>query len=171
MANTEHSNWQICVRAARLSGRARCGAGAGCSAIKYQTLPHIQVVAVGIVVQLIGAWRRLHRVSSLKLRPSNSVPGNSHLTDCFVGGSDHAPCAETRRRCRRPARAGFAPTPARALRTDSGDMDERMEIDGSVWSRNCYSRKATMKRELMAPTTDRSMRSPSGDEPCPCVST
>ena len=28
----------ICVRAARPSGRARCGAGAGCSAIKHQSL-------------------------------------------------------------------------------------------------------------------------------------
>ena len=34
-ADTEHSNWRICVRAARPSRRARCGAGAGCSAIKY----------------------------------------------------------------------------------------------------------------------------------------
>ena len=28
----------MCVRAARPSGRARCGAGAGCSEIKYQSL-------------------------------------------------------------------------------------------------------------------------------------
>ena len=31
-------NQHICVRAARPSGRARCGAGAGCSAIKHQSL-------------------------------------------------------------------------------------------------------------------------------------
>ena len=31
-------NQHICVRAARPSGRARCGAGAGCSAIRYQSL-------------------------------------------------------------------------------------------------------------------------------------
>ena len=35
-ADTEHSNQHIC--AARPSRRARCGAGAGCSAIKYQSL-------------------------------------------------------------------------------------------------------------------------------------
>ena len=29
---------EICVRAARPSGRARCGAGAGCSAMKYKSL-------------------------------------------------------------------------------------------------------------------------------------
>ena len=34
--DTEHSNQHIRVRAARPSGRARCGAGAGCSAIKYR---------------------------------------------------------------------------------------------------------------------------------------
>jgi len=37
-ADMEHSNWHMCVRAARPSGRARRGAGAGCSAIKYQFL-------------------------------------------------------------------------------------------------------------------------------------
>ena len=31
-AGTEHSNWHICVRAARPLGRERCGAGTGCSA-------------------------------------------------------------------------------------------------------------------------------------------
>ena len=48
-ADTEHSDWHICVRAARPLGRARCGAGAGCSGIKYQSLlstlltaPHAQ---------------------------------------------------------------------------------------------------------------------------------
>jgi len=37
-ADTGHSNQHICVRAARPSGRARCGACAGCWAIKYQSL-------------------------------------------------------------------------------------------------------------------------------------
>ena len=35
-ADTEHSNSNICVRAACTSGRARCGAGAGCLAIIYE---------------------------------------------------------------------------------------------------------------------------------------
>ena len=37
-ADTEQSNKHICVRAARPSGPARCGAGVGCSAIRYQSL-------------------------------------------------------------------------------------------------------------------------------------
>ena len=37
-ADTEHSNQHIWVKAARISGRARCGAGAGCSAMKHQSL-------------------------------------------------------------------------------------------------------------------------------------
>ena len=37
-AGTAHSNKDIGKRAARPSGRARRGAGAGCSAIKYQSL-------------------------------------------------------------------------------------------------------------------------------------
>ena len=37
-AVTEHSNQRICVRAALPSRRARCGAGAGCSVMKYQSL-------------------------------------------------------------------------------------------------------------------------------------
>ena len=38
-ADREHVNEQTCVRVAFSSGRARCGAGAGCSAINYQSLP------------------------------------------------------------------------------------------------------------------------------------
>ena len=37
-ADTEHSNKHMCARAKRFSGRARCGTGAGFSAIKYQSL-------------------------------------------------------------------------------------------------------------------------------------
>ena len=37
VADTEHSNSHICVREARPSGRARCGAGAGYSAKNIQS--------------------------------------------------------------------------------------------------------------------------------------
>ena len=37
-ADMEHSNKLMCVRAARPSGRARCGVGAVCLAMKYQSL-------------------------------------------------------------------------------------------------------------------------------------
>ena len=37
-ADAKHSNWHTCVNAACSSGRARCHAGAGCSAIKHKSL-------------------------------------------------------------------------------------------------------------------------------------
>jgi len=54
-------------RAARLSGCAKCGAGAGCSAIKYQSL---QGAGVGITQTCSGfrVWDLGFRVWELKFR-------------------------------------------------------------------------------------------------------
>ena len=59
-ADTGRSNQHICVRAARPSGRARRGAGAGFEARKYQSL-HMNIVLVS-TERSHETWEQRERV-------------------------------------------------------------------------------------------------------------
>ena len=80
----EHINWHICVRAARPSVRARCGAGAGCSAIKYQSLSEpLQTPnpnARGQVADVeMDAPARHVTTAAIERRTRYPTPGDCHL--------------------------------------------------------------------------------------------
>ena len=64
-ADTGHSKSHICARAARPSGCAGCGAGAGCSAIRYQSL-NLLFLDAKLVVE---AWK----VSTMKATQGKSM--------------------------------------------------------------------------------------------------
>ena len=83
------STQERCGRASRPSGRARCGAGAGCSAIKYQSLPRIETSRSELRTHSLGlrlttCWVRRRRsrppgVSTLHPRSSTLNPPPSIL--------------------------------------------------------------------------------------------
>ena len=69
VADTGHSNQHIYVRAARPSVCARCGAGAGCSAMKYKSLWRVEGS------ELEKACGRMARATSFRMAraPSSRI--------------------------------------------------------------------------------------------------